>query len=57
MNTAWVTGAGKGIGKVIALAFAAQGIPVALSARTQTDIDNVAQEIRSAGGTGVCYRV
>ncbi|MBI4674496.1 MAG: SDR family oxidoreductase [Chloroflexi bacterium] len=50
MKTAWVTGAGKGIGKAIALAIAARGIRVAVSARTASDIENVAQEIRAGGG-------
>lgn len=49
MKTAWVTGAGKGIGKAIALAFAARGIRVAVSARTASDIETVAQEIRAGG--------
>lgn len=50
MQTAWVTGAGKGIGEAIALALAARGIRVAVSARTQTDIENVAEKIRANGG-------
>lgn len=50
MNTAWITGAGKGIGEVIALTFAQKNIRVAVSARTQTDIDRVADQIRAAGG-------
>ena len=50
MKTAWVTGAGKGIGKAIALAFAQRGIAVAVSARTLSDIEIVAQEIRYNGG-------
>ena len=50
MKTAWVTGAGKGIGKAIALAFAQRGIAVAVSARTLSDIKIVAQEIRDNGG-------
>lgn len=50
MKVAWVTGAGKGIGEVIAREFAKRDILVALSARTQTDIDRVAAQIREAGG-------
>lgn len=49
-KVAWVTGAGKGIGEVIAREFAAQGIRVAVSARTQADVDAVAANIRGAGG-------
>lgn len=50
MRVAWVTGAGKGIGAVIATELAAQGIAVAVSARTETDIRSVAETIRAAGG-------
>src|SRR5437762_7301764 len=50
MRVAWVTGAGKGIGAVIASGSAAQGIAVAVSARTERDIQNVAETIRAAGG-------
>ncbi len=45
-----VTGAGRGIGKVIALRFAAQGAGVALVSRTLADLEAVAAEIASAGG-------
>lgn len=50
MRTAWVTGAGKGIGEVIALELAAHGFAVAVSARTEADIEKVAKEITGAGG-------
>lgn len=49
-KTALVTGAGKGIGRAIALALAAQGVRVALLARTETDLQAVAQEINDANG-------
>jgi len=45
-----VTGASRGIGKSTALAFAEAGASVALASRKQQDLDNVAEEIRSAGG-------
>jgi 7-alpha-hydroxysteroid dehydrogenase len=48
-QVAIVTGAGKGIGRACALAFAGAGADVALAARTQADIDNVAAEIRALG--------
>ena len=47
---ALVTGAGKGIGKAIALALAAEGVQVGLLARTQKDLEAVADEIRGKGG-------
>jgi NAD(P)-dependent dehydrogenase (short-subunit alcohol dehydrogenase family) len=50
---AWVTGAGKGIGEAIALALGKAGYKVALSARTQSDIDRVATLIQSQGGTAL----
>ena len=47
---ALVTGAGKGIGKAIALALAAEGVHVGLLARTEKDLQNVADEITAKGG-------
>jgi len=44
-----VTGAGSGIGRAIALAFAAQKSRVALTGRTQATLDGVAEEIRRTG--------
>jgi NAD(P)-dependent dehydrogenase (short-subunit alcohol dehydrogenase family) len=44
-----VTGAGRGIGRAIALAFAAQKSRVALTGRTQATLDAVADEIRHTG--------
>jgi NAD(P)-dependent dehydrogenase (short-subunit alcohol dehydrogenase family) len=47
---ALVTGAGRGIGKGIALRFAAEGATVALTSRNKAQLDQVAGEIESAGG-------
>jgi NAD(P)-dependent dehydrogenase (short-subunit alcohol dehydrogenase family) len=44
-----VTGASRGLGRAIALAFAEQGADVALAARTQSDLDEVAGLIRAKG--------
>lgn len=48
-EVAVVTGAGKGIGRAIAIALAEAGADVALAARTQADLDNVAREIEALG--------
>jgi 7-alpha-hydroxysteroid dehydrogenase len=48
-RVAIVTGAGQGIGRGIAVGLADAGAHVALAARTQSDLDEVAQEIRDLG--------
>ena len=48
---ALVTGAGKGIGKAIAIALANEGVQVGLLARTEKDLQDVANTISAAGGT------
>ena len=48
-EVAVVTGAGKGIGRAIAIGLAQAGADVALAARTQSDLDGVADEIRALG--------
>lgn len=50
---AFVTGAGTGIGRAIALALAAQGFAVSLAGRRATPLESVLGEIAAAGGTGV----
>jgi len=46
---ALVTGAGKGIGKAIAIALAKEGAHVGLIARTEKDVQTVAAEINGLG--------
>ncbi len=48
-KNALITGAGKGIGKAIALALAAEGVNVALLARTEKDLLVVAKEAMTLG--------
>lgn len=50
-KTALVTGAGKGIGRAIALRLAAEGAHVAVGVRRETDAAAVVAEIESAGGS------
>ena len=45
-----ITGGGRGIGRAIALKFAAEGAAVVVAARTVSEIDAVAREVRDAGG-------
>lgn len=49
-KVAIVTGASAGIGRAIALMFAAHGAAVVISARSKARLDQVADEIRSKGG-------
>lgn len=46
----WITGAGSGIGKALALELAAQGATVAVSGRRQKNLEDVAKEIEQRGG-------
>lgn len=48
-KNALITGAGKGIGKAVAIALANEGVNVILLARTQSEIDEVAKESSAFG--------
>ena len=46
---AWVTGGGRGIGRAIALALAADGADVAVSSRSEDELETVSAEMRQLG--------
>ena len=48
-QVAVVTGAGRGIGRAIALKFAAEGADIVCVSRTQENSDKVAAEVRALG--------
>ena len=50
---ALVTGASRGIGRAIALAFAEEGAALALGARSMDELEKLAAEIESKGGHAV----
>jgi NAD(P)-dependent dehydrogenase (short-subunit alcohol dehydrogenase family) len=51
-----ITGAGRGIGKRLAIGFAAQGARVGLLARSQAELDLAKLEIEHAGGAALRIR-
>jgi len=49
-KTAFITGAGKGLGRAMALALAEEGVNLGLIARTEADLKAVAREARAVNG-------
>lgn len=56
-RVALVTGASQGIGRVCAMELAASGAKVALCARNQEKLEQVAGEIRAAGGEAAVFKL
>ena len=55
-KVAVITGAGKGIGRALALGFAREGASVCCAARTASEIESAVDEIRAAGGSAIAVQ-
>jgi NAD(P)-dependent dehydrogenase (short-subunit alcohol dehydrogenase family) len=50
---ALVTGAGRGIGRAIAVGLAAEGARIAVTARSLDELENLAREVKAGGGAAL----
>jgi 3-oxoacyl-[acyl-carrier protein] reductase len=55
-KVAIITGAGRGIGKAIALAYARSGAAISCAARTVSEIEKTAEEILAFGGKSLAIK-
>ncbi|UCF57965.1 MAG: glucose 1-dehydrogenase [Deltaproteobacteria bacterium] len=54
-KTALITGAGKGIGKAIAVTYAKFGADVLICSRTKSDLEKTAEKVRRQGRKAYCF--
>src|SRR5262245_21505807 len=54
-SSALVTGAGRGIGRAVALALGREGASVTAVARTKAELDSLVAAIRTNGGTALAF--
>ncbi|MCL5266043.1 MAG: 3-oxoacyl-ACP reductase FabG [Chloroflexi bacterium] len=55
-KVAVITGAGQGIGRAIAIAFAKEGAKIALAARTESALNEVVEEIARVGSEAIAVK-
>ena len=55
-KTAVITGASRGLGRAMAVALAESGVRLALAARDEAKLAEVAAAVRDIGAEAECYR-